>query len=118
LNDLVSSSSSSTSSLIDEEKERINRLNQAIIHCIEFRYVHRLCQLEFLYRHYPLTEEIQQIKMEFQQKAFAQYEKQLKDFEENLCENCLFNYEDFFDEYIYLKRNYHYMNKFINKTKQ
>ncbi|CAF3466637.1 unnamed protein product, partial [Rotaria sp. Silwood2] len=86
--------------------------------CIHFRYIHRLYELKFEYRDYPLSIETSLIKSKLEKIAFNKYKQELEKFEklsqlnksidDHLCQTM-------FDEYIYLQRNYYYMTKLMRK---
>ena len=104
---------------VTNENERLlKRIHNAIRHCIDFRYIHRLYQIKFIYRYYPLSNQILLIKSQLEKEALNQYQEDLEEFEINLKENDLIDddkCQSIFDEYICLQRNYYYMIKLMNK---
>jgi hypothetical protein len=106
---------------IDENKNLIKRLNDAIRQCIHFRYIHRLCALQFEYRYYPLSTETLSIKSKFEKIAFNEYQQELQDFDKTSRFNSLIDdqiCQTMFDQYISLQRNYYYMIKLMNKKQR
>jgi len=99
----------------------IKRINDAIRECIHFRYIHRLYELKFEYRYYPLTIEIALNKSKLENIAFNKYQDELEEFEkivqldssldDQICQKM-------FDEYVYLQRNYYYMMKLMKKKRR
>lgn len=94
-------------------------MNNAIRHCIEFRYIHRLYQLNFHYRHYPKSDQIISIKSQCEKFALDEYEQELEDFEKESQSNSVIDDHKcrrMFDQYIALQRNYYFMKKIMNKN--
>ena len=104
-----------------ETNERLfERINNAIRHCIQFRYIHRLYQLSFHYRHYPKSDQIVSIKSQYEKFALNQYEQELEDFEKESQSTLAIDDQKcrmMFDQYIALQRNYYYMKKIMKKNK-
>ena len=83
--------------------------------------MHRLCQINFEYRHYPLSNEIILEKSNLEKVAFDKYKNELEEFEKTSQLNSSINEEicrTMFDEYVYLQRNYYYMIKLMKKNKK
>ncbi|CAF1075515.1 unnamed protein product [Adineta steineri] len=98
--------------------ELIKRIHNAVRQCISFRYIHRLCQIKFEYRYYPLTNEILSIKSQLEYVALNEYEKELEEYEKLFQLNTLIDddiCQTMFNEYVFLQRNYYYMKKLMKK---
>ncbi|CAF3961905.1 unnamed protein product [Adineta steineri] len=98
--------------------EIIKRIHNAVRQCISFRYIHRLCQIKFEYRYYPLTNEILSIKSQLEYVALNEYEKELEEYEKLFQLNTLIDddiCQTMFNEYVFLQRNYYYMKKLMKK---
>lgn len=60
------------------------------------------------------------MKSQLESVAYDQYEKDLEEFQKKIQMERLIDHhfcEQIFDEYVYLQRNYYYMNKLMNTTR-
>ncbi|CAF1465931.1 unnamed protein product [Adineta ricciae] len=104
----------------DEDERLLKRLNAAICKCLHFRYIHRLCELKFQYRYYPLRNDTVAMKSQLESLAYDQYKKDLEEFQKKFPIERLIDHHlcgQIFDEYVYLQRNYYYMNKLLNTNR-
>jgi hypothetical protein len=102
-----------------DNENLLQRINVAIRHCIDFRHIHRLCEVKFEHRHYPSSIETLLIKTKLEREALNDYKQELEEFEKISEFNSSIDDEKcrmMFDQYVYLQRNYYYMIKLMKKT--
>lgn len=94
-----------------------DRMRDALRRCLHFRYIHRLYEVKFADRFYPVTLQLVVNQSESEAIALNDYENDLNEFEQTVQRDCLVDAatcERMFNEYVSLQRNYHRMKKLMN----